>query len=50
MLGKANGSAVAVVIGATLFVLLNALAIGTWASASGQGKMPGLEAPSTSIK
>ena len=34
MLGKANGSAVALVIGAALFVLVNVLAIGTWVSPS----------------
>jgi hypothetical protein len=35
MLRNANGSVVAVLIGATLFVLLNAVAIGTWVNTSG---------------
>jgi hypothetical protein len=35
MLAKANGSAVALVIGAALFVLVNVLAIGTWVSTVG---------------
>jgi hypothetical protein len=40
-----NGSAVALIIGAVFFVLVNALAIGTWLNGIGLDKTPSIEAP-----
>jgi hypothetical protein len=45
-----NSSAVALVIGAMFFVLVNALAIGTWMNSAGLNKTPAIEAPTASTQ
>ena len=45
-----NGSAVAVIVGAAFFVLVNAVAIGTWMNSAGLNKIPAVEAPTGSTR